>query len=109
MQLLQHYNPFFILAMVCGLLANASQNEIIGLVDRKAINKDIGFLLEQMAVVWSLMLRYEQSAIAILVDATPRGPQGSCHGTMQTMVFDITKGMSHTLPHIRLLLIESSL
>lgn len=57
--------------MVCGLLTDASQNDMVSPVDKKAVNKVIGFLLERLAIVQLISLGKEQSMVAILVDTIP--------------------------------------
>lgn len=51
MQSLKSYNLFLALSIICGLLADALKNNMVGPLDRKAVNKAMGFLLERLAVV----------------------------------------------------------
>lgn len=48
---MQYHNLFPALAIVCGLLADASRNEMVGLVDRKAIDKAMSFLTQGLVAV----------------------------------------------------------
>lgn len=72
--------------MVCGLLVDVLQNDIVGPVDEEAVDKGMGFLVESLAIVQSIVLVKEQSAIATLVDTMSRGPHGQCYGTAQTIL-----------------------
>lgn len=59
MQPLQCCNPFPVLAIVWDLLENALLNEIVGLVDKKAVNISMQFLAKRLAAVQLLSLGKE--------------------------------------------------
>lgn len=59
MQPIQCHDLFSALAMVCGLLRDASQNKMVGPVDRESVSKSIGLLIERLATVHSLTLGEE--------------------------------------------------
>lgn len=59
MQLIQGYDLFPALAIVCSLLVDASQNKMVHPIDREAVDQGIGLLVKRLAVVWSLALSEE--------------------------------------------------
>lgn len=48
---IQCHVPFPALAMICGLLANASQNNMMGFLDKEAVNEAVGFLAKRLVAV----------------------------------------------------------
>lgn len=50
-QPMQCSDPFPVLFIVCRLFLDTSQNDIVGPVDKKAVNEMIGFLGKRLAIV----------------------------------------------------------
>lgn len=74
MQVQQFYDPFLALAMVCSLLADALTNNIVRLLDRKALDKSMWFFAEQLGCSLVAGFGEEIQVVVMLVGAIPQGP-----------------------------------
>lgn len=95
---MQCHGPFLMLSMVCNLLVNALQNDIVSPVNAEVVDKALGFFAKKLAMVQSIAFGEEQSVVQILVHAIMQGPCGQHHDTVWTMFLNIVKGMAYRIP-----------
>lgn len=76
-----------------GLLADASTNNMVGLVSRALVDKAMGFIVEHLAAIQSLTMGDEGWVVVMLADAILHRPREQQKGIFWTIFFYIAKGI----------------